>query len=313
LNQAYLRLADLEKANLSDANMRDANCDSAQLNNSICRRANLKSASLKDANLTQADLSGADLSGADLSEAKLTEADLSGADLHETKLLGATLLRTNLSKATLAHCSIYGISVWDVLLEGAMQEDLVITLPDQPTITVDNLNVAQFIYLLLNNQQIRGIIDTITSKVVLILGRFTPERKKVLDAIKDELRHQNYSPIMFDFERPTSRDTTETISTLAHVSRFIIADITEGATIAHELQAIIPSLVVPVQPLLQKSAKEYVTLSLFKRYPWVLPPCIYDNPEDLISSLQERVIIPAEEKLKELRAIRDIREEDTDM
>ena len=31
-------------------------------------------------------------------------------------------------------------------------------------------------------------IDTITSKVVLILGRFTEERKKVLDALGDELR-----------------------------------------------------------------------------------------------------------------------------
>ena len=45
---------------------------------------------------------------------------------------------------------------------------------------MDDLEIAQFIYLLLNNQKIRHVIDTITSKIVLILGRFTPERKAVL-------------------------------------------------------------------------------------------------------------------------------------
>jgi hypothetical protein len=63
---------------------------------------------------------------------------------------------------------------------------LVVTSEDQPAITVDNIEVAQFVYLLLHNQKnqkIRGVIDTITSKTVLILGRFTDERKAVLDAL----------------------------------------------------------------------------------------------------------------------------------
>ena len=37
-----------------------------------------------------------------------------------------------------------------------------------PRFTVDNIEVAQFIYLLLHNQKIRDVIDTITSKTVLI-------------------------------------------------------------------------------------------------------------------------------------------------
>ena len=52
--------------------------------------------------------------------------------------------------------------------------------------------MAQFIYLLLHNEKIREVIDTITSKAVLILGRRTPARKAVLDAIRDELRRRNY-------------------------------------------------------------------------------------------------------------------------
>lgn len=100
--------------------------------------------------------------------------------------------------------NVYATSVWDVKLEGALQSNLIITNPssNEPTITVDNLKIAQFIYLLLNNQEIRDVIDTITSKVVLILGRFTPERKAVLDALRDELRKRNYSPVLFDFDKP---------------------------------------------------------------------------------------------------------------
>lgn len=62
-------------------------------------------------------------------------------------------------------------------LEDAIQSDLLITNKDEPIITVDSLDVAQFIYLLLNNYKIRDVINTVTSKTVLILGRFTPERK----------------------------------------------------------------------------------------------------------------------------------------
>jgi hypothetical protein len=72
--------------------------------------------------------------------------------------------------------------------------------------------VAQFIYLLLNNEKIRSVIDTITSKVALILGRFTPDRKIVLDAIREELRNQNYLPVLFDFQKPDNKDLTGTIS-----------------------------------------------------------------------------------------------------
>jgi len=85
------------------------------------------------------------------------------------------LVNTNLEVANLTACSVYGISAWNLRLEGEIQKGLVITDVNEPPIQADNLEVAQFIYLLLNNHKIRIVIDTITSKVVLILGRFTPE------------------------------------------------------------------------------------------------------------------------------------------
>ncbi len=186
-------------------------------------------------------------------------------------------------------------------LEGAKQEDLVITLPNQPMITVDNLQIAQFIYLLLNNKEIREVIDTITSKVVLILGRFTSERKRVLDALREELRTHDYLPILFDFEKPTSRDITETVSTLAHLARFVIADITEAKSIPQELSQIVPFLPsVPIVPLLHSSDREWGMYEHFPRYAWVLPTYQYHDIDELLRSIQEHIITPAEQKVAEL-------------
>ena len=92
----------------------------------------------------------------------------SAPEIEWSHLTKAILVGTDLTGATLTGSRIYGISAWDVQLDGAVQLNLTITPEDQPTITVDNLEVAQFIYLLLNNKKIRDVIDTITSKVVLI-------------------------------------------------------------------------------------------------------------------------------------------------
>src|SRR6266487_2352438 len=252
---------------LSDANLYQANLYQANL-----YQANLSKANLHEANFYQANLHEANLSEASLGYAHLTYANLSKADLSKADLRRSSLVDTNLSYATLTNCSVYGISVWNVQTEGAIQDDLVITRRDEPIITVDNLDLAQFIYLLLNNKKIRDVIDTITSKVVLILGRFTPERKAVLDALRGELRKRDYLPILFDFDKPVSRDITETISTLAQVARFIIADITDAKSIPQQLILIVPNLPsVPVQPLLLTTQHEYGMFEHFTRFPWVLP------------------------------------------
>jgi len=269
-------------------------------------KADLRYVNLSEANLYQADFSKANLYEANLSEAslgyaRLTYAILSYARLAKADLRRSSFVDTNLSHANLTNCSVYGISVWNVQTEGAIQDDLVITRRDEPMITVDNLEVAQFIYLLLNNQKIRQVINTVTSKVVLILGRFTPDRKAILDALRDELRNQNYLPVLFDFEKPSSRNFTETMKTLAHLARFVIADLTDPASIPQELQAIIPTLAVPVQPVLLEGKREYAMfVDFLKTYPWVLPVHYYRDQANLLATLKDRVIDPAERKAQEL-------------
>jgi hypothetical protein len=116
-----------------------------------------------------------------------------------------------------------------------------------------------------------------------------------LDQIKLKLRFLGYSPVLFDFEGPQARDLTETVSILAHLSRFVIADITDASSIPQELSAIVPSLPsVPVQPILQAGASEYGMFEHFKNYPWVLPIFEYGDPAQLVSEIERSIIGPAE-------------------
>ena len=290
LSGANLVLANLTGSYLSGANLVFGNLSGAVLN-----IADLSETNLSVANLSHAFLSFACLRHSNLTGANLTGANLSGADLSYANISGA-----NCREANLTGCTVHGISAWNVQLEKTIQTDLIITSYTEATITIDNIEVAQFIYLLLNSQEIRDVIETITSKVVLILGSFTPERRIILDAIRDEIRKRNYTPVLFDFEKPVSRDFTETVRTLAHLARFIIADLTEPSSIPQELQAIIPDLAVPVQPLLLEAKREYSMFVDFRKYHWVLPVYMYKNQASLMASLQNEIIEPADKKAREL-------------
>jgi len=286
LRAADLQGTDLYRTNLRRADLREAKLDGAFLGGAFLRGANLRRANLRNANL----------GGADLSEANLREANLGGASLTH-----ATLVHTDLRGAELSGCHIYGVSAWDLRLKGAKQENLIITPAGAPEVTVDDLEVGQFVYLLLHNEKIRNVIDTIGKKGVLLLGRFTDERKVILDALREELRKHDYLPILLDFDVPATRDITETVSLLARMARFIIVDMTDPSSIPKELEAIVPHLAVPVQPLLEGASRPYAMFKDYWKYDWVLPPHRYEGLETLLTSIAENVIAPAEAKVNALQ------------
>ncbi len=211
-------------------------------------------------------------------------------------------MNANLRDFDLTGAHVYGVSAWGVELERTKQQNLVVTPAYEPAITVDNIELAQFVYPMLHNEKIRDIIDTVTSKTVLILGRFTDERKAVLDALREELRKRDYLPILFDFDKPGSKDLTGTVTTLANMVRFIVADGTDPKSIPHELATVTPTTIVPVNPILLASEREYAMFAdLQRRYHWVLPTHRYESQEQLIADLDLCVIRPAAEKAEELR------------
>lgn len=332
-----LSFVNLSNMNLSKADFRDINFFGAKLNNTDLRGTNLRNARLINAQFKNADLSNAYISGAiltkaileksklnktnlsrtylwetnlikaELNSADLDEASLIRADFREAKLIGTILtkchlIETNFENAVIKNCKIYGISAWSLILNNTVQDNLIITPENSSVITVDNLEVAQFIYLLVHNEKIRNVIDTITSKVVLILGRFTTERKIVLDAIRAELRNRDYLPVLFDFKKPNSKSFIETVGTLAHMARFVIADFTDPKIVLQEVQYIVPDISVPVQPLLLEGVEEPITISDLQRsHHLLLDTHRYKDINDLLETLEEKVIAPAEAKVFEIR------------
>ncbi len=314
---ADLRGARIIQTNLSEANLSKADLRWADLRYSDFRGANLSNTRLNNANLTGANLSSKTMAhfvsrdGTSTNTITRQPTNLFMADLRGADLSSSNLVEANLEFANITDCFVYGVSAWNLNVNNLIQENLVVTPHDQIKITVDNIEVAQFIHLLLDNKRMQNVITTITAKVVLILGSFAPGRIQVLNALRDNLRKYDLLPVVFDFKPSPNQDLTETVSTLAHLARFIVVDLTHPSSVPHELATIAPHCIRPIQPLIYDQAeafdrgggkrREYALFyDLRRRYHWVLETFRYKDTSHLLASLQEFIIQPAEEKAKEL-------------
>jgi hypothetical protein len=179
---------------------------------------------------------------------------------------------------------------------------LIITRKNDPEITVDNIEVAQFVYLLLHNEKIRDVIDTIGKKGVLLLGRFTEGRIKILERLREKLRSLGFVPMVFNFDKPETKDFTETVRLLANLSHFVIVDITNPRSAPLELQATVPDTMIPFAPILADGEEPFAMfVDLKNKYDWVLKDVIvYPSVDRLIDVLEHEIIAPAEAKFSEL-------------
>jgi hypothetical protein len=169
-------------------------------------------------------------------------------------------------------------------------------------VTVDNIEVAQFVYLLLHNAKIRDVIDTIGKKGVLMFGRFTEGRIAVLERLREALRQRGYVPIVFNFDKPETKDFTETVQLLAGMAKFVIADITNPKSSPLELQATVPEMTVPFQPIIQEGEQPFAMLQdlWIKHREWVFEPIEYSSIDRLIEAFDSEIIVPAETRFNEL-------------
>ena len=335
LRQAVLDMARLWDVSFFETPMNSASFVGATFHPKQIHGSSLAHANFADANLGGANLSGVDLTDANLEHAVLVDANLGPArvvamhnlttgggrpttvDFYEhpewptilrrANLRGAylhnsSLVQADLRGADLRGAHVFGVSAWNVRLEGAIQEDLIVTHPKEPALVVEGIELAQFMHLMLNNERLRQVIDTITSKVVLILGNFSPERKAILGRMREQLRNRGYVPVLFDFEKPQSRDLTETVDLLAGMARFVLADVSEPRSTPHELRGIAAHVrSVPIVPLCRRDERPYAMLDDLCAYRHVLPTVMYDDSDDLMSRFDIDVIGAAEDRLAELR------------
>ena len=297
--RAVLRGARLRDAVLARASLYGANLEGADLQGADLKKADLAGADLHDANLSSADMTGASLIGAYLFGVNLSKACLMRADLQDANLQQTNMVGTDLRKAKLSHCSIYGSSIWDAKLEGAIQNGLVVTRTGAPAVVVDRIEMAPFIHLLIGSTNVQKF-----AKFVLILGHFTARRKDVLDGIQDQIRSHDYMPVLFDFDRTDAPGFGDMISNLARIARFVIIDLTETPVSYAEILLRIENIPVPIKPLLMKQEAS-------QRGPWPAAPrpqiplldlYLYKDAPDLVANFRKEVIVPAEAKLSALPA-----------
>ena len=306
------RAANLWGARLEEAQLTNADLTGADLTGAVFHHANLGEAVLDQVDARQSDFSSAYLASAQVSRANLRESNLMSACLAKAVLRSTNLSRSNLVEtdfrgADLTGACVYGVSAWGLRTDAeTLQRDLVITPEDESKVTTDDIEIAQFVYLMLTNEKIRNAIDTVGKKAVLLLGRFTDDRLTVLEALRVALRSRNYVPIVFNFDKPETKDLTETVRLLAGLSRFVIADITKPRSTPLELQATVPQVMIPFVPLLQAGEEPFAMFhDLWLKYrDWVLNPICYPSIDRLIECLDTEVIESAERRIAALAELR---------
>jgi hypothetical protein len=112
--------------------------------------------------------------------------------------------------------------------------------------------------------------------------------------------------MVFNFDKPETKDFTETVRLLASLSKFVIIDITNPRSAPLELQATVPDYMVPFVPILQHGEEPFsMFVDLQNKYDWVLQPVVgYPSVDRLIEVLEDKVVRPAEAKFNELLARR---------
>lgn len=312
LSDLFLGGCDFTGAKLTNANFRNvqmwqATFDNATLKNAKFSNANLQYSSFSNANLHKAWFDSANLTFANFEIAKIKDADFSFANLSAANLKGADISGANVT----------GVTTWNIEVDSkTIQKDLIIEPWYDPlekisddshsaivadTFRANDIETGQLLYLLTSkneegrSEKVKTVIDALTGKVVLILGRFGDGRIKILNKIRTKLTEHGFVPVIFDFPRPNDRDLIETVGILAGLSRFIIADLTAPSSTPLEALLVISAFCVPFAPIIEGNNNVFPLFdSLKTKYDWVLDIWRYKNKKHLIDELEKQVIDPCE-------------------
>ena len=293
LRGGVFRGLDLSSLDLSAADLRWAKLDKVDLSRARLQGARLDGCIARFARFSRAKMEGASCVGSDLRAASLRRANLEGADFTDSILRFTSMAKARVEGARFTRAEVYGIGAWALEGEPEDESNLVVRESEgSVATTVDRLETAQFLFLLRENDKIGDVIHTASTRTVLILGRFKPSLKRVLDGLADVLLDNNFVPVIFHFDRPEGRNLTETVASLAHMACFVVPDLTGAKSVPQELSFIVPFLPsVPVCPILARRQRDAWSMyEHFERYPWVQPVVRYDDLEHLKSIARKEII-----------------------
>ncbi len=287
-------LADFSQADLSGLNLQG--WDLRKCNFNGCK---LKRTRLGHARLSNGQFKGTRFIKADLHDASLRKANLSAAHFKDANLRYANLSLSTVAKATFQDCDIFGASLWGLEGKPVKLKGLRVCSDKRSdpiyggnVLKIDSLEGANLVYAFSQNMRISEQLDALSDRTVLLLGRFG-SHMEILKTIEILLIKNKLVPVIFDFERQKRRDLTETVSALAHLSNFIIANIGDPGSIPHELMRIVPFLPsVPVQPIRLEGRDSWSMFSDIGRYPWVRDEFVFRDFDHLKTEFEKEILKP---------------------
>jgi uncharacterized protein YjbI with pentapeptide repeats len=231
------------------------------IHNAFAEGLNIQKSVFEDVYFDDGDFSRANFCNCQFINTKFNKTIFTDANFNGATFINCNLNRVNLTNAKfqvkeIKETVIYGISAWDIeISEDSIQSKLVIEktyslyseiiAEGRIPLMVDNIELAQFIYYLSNHKKLRDTINILNNRGVLLLGKFKDGGLERLYKLRDWFSDQNYLPMIFDFDRPSSLDYTETIVTLSGLSKLVVADLS-GDSVPQELHAILTNFVKPV-------------------------------------------------------------------
>lgn len=262
--------------------------------------------------MEQTKFSGSTLNGAVFRDCNLNQSEfVDDTKLHDVDFYGSSLIEATFKNSVIRKCKVYGANFWGLNVSDTVQEDIFITnfrsakSKKLNEITkIYDIELAHLINLLTDNSKFSSIIRGVQSSFVLILGSFGDNLPN-LQMLKDEiLRHEEYVPILFDWNKEHNLDFLETIILLAGFSKFIVVDLSGPRSVPAELQAILSTIMIPVIPILKSDETEFGVYSFTNKYSWVSGVIRYDRMEDVTAKFDKAILKPALRMHQEITRIR---------
>ena len=315
---ANLRSAELSSVYAEKANLSGASCGGATLSHSDFRGAicldqtYLAHANLREANFARARMIEATLSQADLTKTCFDGADLTGASLSDAILDETSFLGTKLQGAHVLGTFIRRVKTDDKTDQRGLFVDVHVAWERRPGEMIkfteaNDIRVAQFHNIVDEPGSVGKLLAATTKRVVLILGRFLPRRKRVLDRLAKALGERGKIAVIFDFPSPNDREVSDTVRFIAGMSEFIVVDLTDASSVPLELQATIPELMIPVLPIIQSGHDVFSMFSdLQRRYFWIQPTVSYKDADQLVKYVDDAIVARAESIAKQIRTRRAV-------
>jgi len=268
------------------------------IHNAFAEGLHINNAIITNCHFEEGDFSRADFSNSTFRNTKFNKTILTDANFDGASFINCNLNRVNLTNARfcldeIRETVVYGISAWDLhTCDKMKQSKLIIERTyelysdfiesGKIPMMADNIELAQFIYYLSDHKKMRETINILNNKGILLLGQFKDGGIERLYKLREWLLERNYSPMIFDFIRPDNMDFTETIITMAGLSKIIIADLS-GGSVPHELHATLTNFQKPLIAFYKEEAYSLIA-DLKRKNPFVFEIKMKDD-SDLLAKI----------------------------